>query len=115
MPNDNRPAGDSHAPHDSRDVDDLCYDSPAAENAAAAAALNHEPAAPDAVERRQAPRLKYEVAATLEPVAPDGSPDVRVVTRDADTRGTGFVSSSALPEGSRAVLHLPDPDADGGT
>lgn len=59
------------------------------------------------VERRHAKRLKYAVAATLEPVS-SGPEDVRVVTRDADARGTGFVSSGELPEGSRAVLHLPD-------
>jgi hypothetical protein len=61
---------------------------------------------PRTVERRQAPRLKYHVVATLEPV--DGqADDVRVVTRDASPSGTGFVSSGDLPEGSRAVLHLP--------
>ncbi len=64
---------------------------------------------PAKVERRQAKRLKYQVVATLEPVA-SGPEDVRVVTRDADAHGTGFVSSSPLPEGSRAVLHLPAPD-----
>jgi hypothetical protein len=61
---------------------------------------------PRTVERRQAPRLKYHVVATLEPV--DGhAEDVRVVTRDASPSGTGFVASGDLPEGSRAVLHLP--------
>jgi hypothetical protein len=68
------------------------------------------PAKP-AVERRQAPRVKYQVVATLEPVAV-GPADVRVVTRDADPRGTGFVSTKPMPEGSRAVLHLPAPDGD---
>src|SRR4051794_38674845 len=62
-----------------------------------------------AAERRQAPRLKYQVVATLEPVA-GAADDVQVVTRDADARGTGYVSSTELPEGSRAVLHLPDPN-----
>jgi hypothetical protein len=66
---------------------------------------------PPKVERRQSKRLKYQVVATLEPVA-SGPDDVRVVTRDADPRGTGFVSSGELPEGSRAVLHLPAPDGD---
>ncbi len=66
------------------------------------------------VERRQAPRLKYQVVATLEPVA-SGPDDVRVVTRDADPQGTGFLSSGNLPAGSRAVLHLPAPDGEGET
>jgi hypothetical protein len=64
------------------------------------------------VERRQTPRLKYQVVATLEPVA-SGPDDVCVVTRDADARGAGFLSSGDLPEGSRAVLHLPAPDGQG--
>ncbi len=63
------------------------------------------------VERRKAPRLKYQVVATLEPVA-IGPDDVRVVTRDADANGTGFVSSAPMAEGSRAVLHLPSPDGE---
>lgn len=63
-------------------------------------------------ERRKTSRLKYQVVATLEPVA-SGPEDVRVVTRDADANGTGFLSSGELPEGSRAVLHLPSPDGDG--
>lgn len=62
------------------------------------------------VERRQAPRQTYHVPATLEPVAFGKIEDVRVVTRDADARGTGFVSTGQLPEGTRAVLHLPAPD-----
>jgi hypothetical protein len=62
-------------------------------------------------ERRQVPRLKYQVVATLEPVAV-GPDDVRVVTRDADPKGTGFVSSGPIAEGTRAVLHLPAPDGD---
>ena len=61
-------------------------------------------------ERRQSPRLKYQVVATLEPVAAGGPDDVCVVTRDADAKGAGFVASGELPEGSRAVLHLPAPD-----
>ena len=61
-------------------------------------------------ERRQAPRQTYQVPATLEPVAFGKVEDVRVVTRDADARGTGFVSTGQLPEGTRAVLHLPAPD-----
>jgi hypothetical protein len=60
-------------------------------------------------ERRQAPRLKYQVVATLEPVA-GAAEDVKVVTRDADAHGTGYTSTSELPEGARAVLHLPDPN-----
>ena len=75
------------------------------------AALNAAFPAPR-VERRQASRLKYQVVATLEPVA-GATADIRVVTRDADPNGTGFLSSGNLPEGSRAVLHLPAPD--GGT
>jgi hypothetical protein len=80
-----------------------------------AARVHNDAAALDAafptrrVERRQAPRLKYQVVATLEPVA-SGPDDVCVVTRDADARGAGFLSSGELPEGSRAVLHLPGPD-----
>ena len=62
------------------------------------------------VERRQAPRLKYQVVATLEPVSTKGPEDVCVVTRDASTSGASFLSSGDLPEGSRAVLHLPAPD-----
>lgn len=62
------------------------------------------------VDRRQATRLTYQVPATLEPVAFGKIEDVRVVTRDADARGTGFVSTGQLPEGTRAVLHLPAPD-----
>ena len=64
------------------------------------------------LERRQAPRLKYHVVATLEPVA-NGPEDVKVVTRDASVTGTGFVSSSELVEGSRAVLHMPSPEGNG--
>lgn len=64
-------------------------------------------------ERRQAPRRKYHVVATLEPVAPNGPDDVQVVTRDASPKGSGFVASAPLAEGSRAVLHLPSPDGDG--
>ena len=64
------------------------------------------------VERRQTPRLKYQVVATLEPVA-SGPDDVCVVTRDASETGAGFLSSGDLPEGSRAVLHLPAPDGQG--
>jgi c-di-GMP-binding flagellar brake protein YcgR len=78
-----------------------------------AAALNQAFPAPKPVERRQAARLKYQVVATLEPVATNGPEDVKVVTRDASTSGTGFVSAGSLPEGSRAVLHLPDPNGDG--
>jgi hypothetical protein len=63
-----------------------------------------------AVERRQTARQVYEVPGTLEPVAFGKVEDVRVVTRDADARGTGFVSTGQLPEGTRAVLHLPLPD-----
>jgi hypothetical protein len=66
---------------------------------------------PPGRDRRQLPRLKYQVVATLEPVAV-GPQDVRVVTRDADERGTGFVSSGPMDEGSRAVLHLPSPDGE---
>ena len=63
-------------------------------------------------DRRQAPRQRYEVAATLEPVTlgTRGPADVQVVTRDADPNGTGFVARGDLPEGTRAVLHLPTPD-----
>ena len=83
-------------------------------DAALRATTQAAPAAPVAHERRQAPRQKYEVSATLEPVAFGGHPDdVRVVTRDADARGMGFVSGDALIEGQRAVMHLPTPE--GGT
>jgi hypothetical protein len=68
------------------------------------------PAAAPAVERRHAPRQVYQVPGTLEPVAFGTVDDVRVVTRDADARGTGFVSTGQLPEGTRAVLHLPAAD-----
>jgi hypothetical protein len=64
------------------------------------------------VERRQSARLKYQVVATLEPVS-TGPDDVCVVTRDASATGAGFLSSGDLPEGSRAVLHLPAPDGQG--
>jgi hypothetical protein len=64
-------------------------------------------------ERRQTPRLKYQVVATLEPVSTNGPDDVSVVTRDANATGAGFLSSGDLPEGSRAVLHLPAPDGQG--
>jgi hypothetical protein len=64
------------------------------------------------LERRQAPRLKYHVVATLEPVA-SGPDDVKVVTREASATGTSFVSGSELVEGTRAVLHMPSPEADG--
>lgn len=74
-----------------------------------ATAASEAPAAP-AVERRHAARQVYSVPATLEPVAFGKIEDVRVVTRDADARGTGFVSTGQLPEGTRAVLHLPAPD-----
>ena len=65
---------------------------------------------PPAAERRQAPRQAYRVPGTLEPVSFGKVDDVRVVTRDADARGTGFVSTGQLPEGTRAVLHLPTAD-----
>ena len=64
------------------------------------------------VERRKTPRIKYQVVATLESVT-TGPDDVRVVTRDASPHGTGFVSSGALAAGSRAVLHVPNPDGSG--
>ena len=63
-------------------------------------------------ERRIAPRLKYHVVATLESVT-SGPEEIKVVTRDASTSGTGFVSTGELVEGSRAVLHMPSPTADG--
>jgi c-di-GMP-binding flagellar brake protein YcgR len=79
-------------------------------------ALNAAFPPPARIERRQAPRLKYHVVATLEPVSTSGPDDVRVVTRDASTGGAAFLSTGALPEGSRAVLHLPaaggDPDGE---
>jgi len=75
-----------------------------------AAALNQAFPTAKPAERRQAPRLKYQVVATLEPVSPDAADDVQVVTRDASQKGSGFVSNAPLPEGSRAVLHLPDPN-----
>ena len=74
-----------------------------------ATATSTAPAAP-AADRRQAPRQAYQVPGTLEPVSFGKVQDVRVVTRDADARGTGFVSTGQLPEGTRAVLHLPAPD-----
>ena len=115
MPHDNRPAGDSTARHNSRDVDDLCYEDPTADAAGEhVAALDHGAAA-NAVDRRQAPRLEYKAHAKIESVAPDGPSDVHVFTRDADPRGTGYVSLGQLPEGSRAVLHLPDPNPPGAT
>ena len=62
-------------------------------------------------DRRQAPRQPYQVFATVEPVSVGpGAHDVHVVTRDADPRGTGFVSTGQLRAGSRAVMHLPTPD-----
>jgi hypothetical protein len=67
-----------------------------------------------AKDRRQSPRLKYKVVATLESVAV-GPEEISVVTRDADERGTGFVSSTPITEGTRAVLHLPSPDGEGET
>ena len=67
--------------------------------------------APPATDRREAPRRPYQVSATLEPVSLAGTPaDVRVVTRDADPRGTGYVATGGLREGARAVMHLPTPD-----
>ncbi len=79
-------------------------------------ALNTAFPTPAATERRAKPRLKYQVVATLEPVAAgEGADDVSVVTRDASENGTGYVSSRQLPEGSRAVLHLPDPNGGGDT
>ena len=65
------------------------------------------------VERRQAPRLKYQVVATLEPVTTNSPEGVHVVTRDADPNGTGFLATGELREGSRAVLHLPGPGGEG--
>ncbi len=61
-------------------------------------------------DRRQAPRQAYHVSGTLEPVSAGAPDDVQVVRGDADARGTGFVSTGELPEGARAVLHLPTPD-----
>ncbi len=61
-------------------------------------------------DRRQEPRQAYQVSATLEPVSNGVANDVQVVTRDADPRGTGYVSTGEMPEGARAVLHLPTPD-----
>lgn len=62
-------------------------------------------------DRREVPRQRYQVSATLEPVAFGAAPDdVPVVTRDADARGMGYVAGGALLEGTRAVMHLPTPD-----
>lgn len=65
-----------------------------------------------AVERRSAPRSNYRVVGTLETVGTGGAHrDVRVMTRDADPAGTGFVAEGVtVPEGRRAVLHVPGPD-----
>jgi hypothetical protein len=100
MPQNTEPTGQPQQPQD-RNV------------ASEAAALNQAFPTSKPVDRRHAPRLKYQVVATLEPVSPNGPDDVQVVTRDASAKGSGFVSNAPLPEGSRAVLHLPGPDADG--
>ena len=113
MSHDNRPADESK----DNDLDGLCFEDPTS-SAAADKVAGGQPQLPSpehAEDRRHAPRMKYEAAGMLEPVAPNVPEDVRVVTRDADTRGTGFVSSANLPEGSRAVLHLPSPGGEGGT
>jgi hypothetical protein len=90
--------------------DDESTQAPLADDVKALDQAMRATAAP--VDRRQAPRQRYEVAATLEPVTfGAGAPaDVQVVTRDADAHGTGFVARGELPEGTRAVLHLPTPD-----
>jgi hypothetical protein len=71
-----------------------------------------DPSAAPAVERRAAPRSNYRVVGTLETVGTgDAHRDVRVMTRDADPAGTGFVAEGeTLPAGRRAVLHVPGPD-----
>jgi hypothetical protein len=98
-----------------RDDDALCYEDPSAPADNVRAMHRALPAPALAGDRRHAPRMKYEAAGMLEPVATNAPGDVRVVTRDADPQGTGFVSSADVPEGSRAVLHLPAPDGEGRT
>lgn len=68
------------------------------------------PATAPAIERREAPRQVYRAPGKLEPVSFGKVAEVNVVTRDADPRGTGFVATGQLPEGTRAVMHLPAPD-----
>lgn len=71
-----------------------------------------EPAGAPEADRRSAPRSNYRVVGTLETVGTgDAHRDVRVLTRDADPAGTGFVAEGdELGEGQRAVLHVPGPD-----
>jgi hypothetical protein len=97
-----------HEGQDDEGADDaLCYSDPAAAQAPAL------PAPEPLTERRQTPRMTFKAAGTIEPVATGAAGDVHVVTRDADPRGTGFVAAGPLPEGTRAVLHLPAPTEDG--
>ena len=73
---------------------------------------------PAHAERRKAPRVKYQVVATLEldgdrPAGAQPGPQPAACdlhTRDLDERGAGFMSPHGLTPGQPAVLNLPSPD-----
>ena len=71
---------------------------------------------PPAQERRQAPRLRYQVRARLELVDElTGKPfgESMLHTRDLDPSGSGFVTPYQIAENERAVLCLPSPHTGG--
>ena len=72
---------------------------------------------PPKLERRRAPRVRYQVVATLEVdgeertrpggLLPENRTDLH--TRDLDANNSGFVSPHQLTPGESAILNLPTP------
>ncbi len=69
-----------------------------------------EAAEPHAAERRNSPRIRYRVEATLrlDTDRPEDPPR-RVYTRDLTPHGLGFIEPVPLPLGSGAKFRLPTP------
>ena len=68
-------------------------------------------AADPPTERRQCPRMRYRVKASLRLFSdPPGSPPWLLYTRDAGARGLGFITSHRLPLGYGGIVELPAPD-----
>lgn len=61
------------------------------------------------VDRRSRPRLKYRTVAKLQPGGADDE-NITLYTRDADPKGSGFVSNTPLAEDQEAMLNVPGPD-----
>jgi hypothetical protein len=62
-------------------------------------------------ERRTTLRAPYHKRATLQFLDGHGNPSqaVTIFTRDVNTSSLGLLSSTQLPVGTRAILHLPSP------